>query len=272
MAIPHQQWSQQSDSPNGSIHEHLAEMEIQNLFIGGDLNIKMDEAVANSTPARDLYITQIKILLNDYALVDVWKRKNPASLRGTFHRNTCSGRLDYSFAPEYLLPSISLIQIIPEPLLDHCIVSMDVNIPLMPRGPGYWCFQNYLLRDSTFVEGCWSCRMIWITPMPSGNGLNIKSVNFLNMYHHQEQVTDGNDWDFGEETKNAGWTTWYNRLSRYCHLSTQGLESLDSLLHLLNTFSSVSGLHINYHNSCWATTWICQKNSTIYRLRIRTQF
>lgn len=131
---------------------HLTELQIQNLFVGGDFNIKLDDTHANSTPARDMYIAHINLLLNDYALVDVWKKKNPTSSRGTFHRNLYSARLDYLFAPEYLLPSIASVQISPEPLSDHSTVSMEVNIPNTPRGPGYWRFQNHLLTDLTFVD------------------------------------------------------------------------------------------------------------------------
>lgn len=136
----------------GRICELLENLVIQNLFIGGDFNIKLDDLSSGSSPARDSYINQIRVLLNDYTLVDVWKRKNPASTRGTFHRNTYSARLDYLFAPEYLLPSISSIQILPEPLSDHCVVCMDVAIHSTPRGPGYWRFNNRLLTDANFVE------------------------------------------------------------------------------------------------------------------------
>lgn len=120
----------------GEINETLAKLEIQNLFIGGDLNVKLDDTNATSTPSRDLYINQIKALIEDYALADVWRTKNLASMRGTFHRNTYSARLDYLLAPEYLIPSISSIKILPEPLSDHCTVVMDVGIPSTPRGPG----------------------------------------------------------------------------------------------------------------------------------------
>lgn len=134
------------------IHEALTELEIENLVIGGDFNTKMDDSTSNSSQARDLYVAQIKTLLNDFSLTDVWKTKNPTSTRGTFHRNTYSARLDYLFAPEYLIPSISDVQILPEPLSDHCIVSMAVNIPSTLRGPGYWRFDNSQLTDNTFLE------------------------------------------------------------------------------------------------------------------------
>lgn len=137
----------------GEINQLLANLEIQNLFIAGDFNIKLDDTDSASTPSRDLYINQIKTLISDYDLADVWKTKNPASGRGTFHRNTYSARLDYIFGPEYLIPSVSSIKILPEPLSDHCTVVMEVGIPSTPRGPGYWRFDNRLLTDNTFVEG-----------------------------------------------------------------------------------------------------------------------
>lgn len=135
------------------ISENLEQLEIQELFIGGDFNIKLDEQNGDSNLARDAYVNKIQALLGDYALVDVWKSKNPSSSRGTFHRNTYSARLDYLFAPEYLLPSITAVQILAEPLSDHCVVTMKVNIPSTQRGPGYWRLNNQLLKDPIFVDG-----------------------------------------------------------------------------------------------------------------------
>lgn len=109
-----------SNEPNnqsiliGKIYKNLADLEIHNLFIGGDFNVKLDDPTNASTTARDSYVNQIRVFLDDSTLVDVWKKKNP---RGTFHRHTYSARLGYLFEPEYLLPSVSSIQILPEPLL-----------------------------------------------------------------------------------------------------------------------------------------------------------
>lgn len=79
------------------------------------------------------------------------KKKNPGSSRGTFHRNSYSSPLDYFFAPEFLLPTITSVLITPEPLSDHCVVSMEVNTPPMVKGPGHWRFDNTLLADQVFV-------------------------------------------------------------------------------------------------------------------------
>lgn len=128
----------------------LANMEIQNLLVAGDMNINLDETMTSST--RNAYAEQINHLLDEYNLVDVWKKKNPNSKRGTFHRNKFSSRLDYIFAPAHLLTSISSINIHPEPLSDHCSVFMEASISTPTRGPGFWKFDNQLLTDDTFME------------------------------------------------------------------------------------------------------------------------
>lgn len=94
-----------------NIQRILSGLEIQNLIIGGDLNVQMDSAHTMTTPThhttmptRDDYLSHIHALLEEYDLVDVWKRKNPNSNQGTFHRNMYSSRLDYIFAPSHLLP------------------------------------------------------------------------------------------------------------------------------------------------------------------------
>lgn len=149
--------SKQSDLM-AKVYEHLADLEIQMLILGGDLNIQLDAAhPSDSTPpkrptARDSYLVQIRTLLDEYNLTDIWKAKHPNSKIGTFHRNNYSSRLDYIFAPQYTIPSVSSISIQPEPLSDHCIVSLKLRAPSNTRGPGFWRFDNTLLADARFVQ------------------------------------------------------------------------------------------------------------------------
>lgn len=54
-----------------NVQRILSGLEIQSLIIAGDLNIQLD--LEEDTP----YSSQIKTLMEDYSLVDVWKRRNP---------------------------------------------------------------------------------------------------------------------------------------------------------------------------------------------------
>lgn len=129
-----------------NIQRILSGLEIHNLIIGGDLNLQLD--LDSDSP----YSIQIQSLMEDYDLVDVWKKRNPNSKRGTFHRNTYSSRLDYILAPAHFIPSITTANILPEPLSDHCMVTMEVKVSSDKRGPGFWKFDNTLLSDPIFVQ------------------------------------------------------------------------------------------------------------------------
>lgn len=117
------------------------------------MNTQLDTPSASS----DSYPRELEILLEEYSLVDVWRRKNPTSNRGTFHREAYSSSLDYLFAPEFLLQWISLVSITPEPLSDHSSVAMEVNAPKIMRGPGFWSFDNTLISDPEFVQKMRQC-------------------------------------------------------------------------------------------------------------------
>lgn len=132
-------------------------MEIHNLIIAGDMNTNLDDLSALPHSAhrstRDTYPTHLLALVNEYNLMDIWRRKNPNSQRGTFHRNQYSSRLDCIFAPAYIIPSVTSININPEPLSDHCSVTLEVNVTPSLRGPGFWRFDNNLLTDAAFMQG-----------------------------------------------------------------------------------------------------------------------
>lgn len=133
--------------------EILAGLEIQNLYLGGDFNIQLDAvntSQRNPQANGTSYRTHIQELMNDYSLMDTWKVKNPKSTRGTFHRSAYSARLDYWLIPEYLQSPSTKIDIIPHPLSDHCLLTLQTGVPDVRRGPGHWRFDNFLLTDPNF--------------------------------------------------------------------------------------------------------------------------
>lgn len=131
-----------------NVYTILNGLEVHNIIMAGDFNTQLDVSMTS----RDNYPRELKTLLEEYDLADVWRNKNPTNKRGTFHRGSYSSRLDYIFAPEFLLPSISHISIVPEPLSDHSQVIMEIKSPGITRGPGFWRFDNTLLSDQTFVQ------------------------------------------------------------------------------------------------------------------------
>lgn len=131
------------------LDQKLGDLEISEIFIAGDFNTKLDD---NSQPHQtSSYRVELLSLLEEYNLADIWKQKNPASPRGTFHRGSYSARLDYWFVPAWLTPK-TVTSISPYALSDHSIISIQVTFEDNPRGTGFWRFNNLLLSDTQFKE------------------------------------------------------------------------------------------------------------------------
>lgn len=140
------------------LQDQLGKLEIRTLLLGGDFNVKLDDQQTSRTqtsnpltPTRDSYYNLIQSLLEEYNLVDTWKKLHPSSTRGTLHRKNYSARLDYLFIPEHLFPSVVHMDIIPETLSDHSILSLQISISAQKRGPGFWRFDNNLLANENFI-------------------------------------------------------------------------------------------------------------------------
>lgn len=134
--------------------EALAELEIQTLFLAGDLNtsISISKDPTDLSTNGAAYRTHIRSIMEDYSLMDIWKKQNPRSNRGTFHRGSYSARLDYWLIPEHLQNPATSTNIIPLALSDHSMITLEVGVTMNERGPGHWRFDNSLLQDPAFKE------------------------------------------------------------------------------------------------------------------------
>lgn len=153
---PTQSEPRQQDQFIGSLEESLADLEITILLMGGDFNTQLDEISSGTSHSNrhsqsQIYANRIISILEEYALTDIWKNKNPTSNRGTFHRGSYSARLDYIFISSSLVAT-STIDISPHPLSDHSLLHSRITFSRVKRGPGYWRFDNRLLSDKTFVQ------------------------------------------------------------------------------------------------------------------------
>ena len=61
--------------------------------------------------------------------------------------------LDYFFVPKFLQKLIQECRIIPNTFSDHSalILTICFNEKTVPRGPGYWRFNNSLLSDNEYI-------------------------------------------------------------------------------------------------------------------------
>lgn len=132
----------------------LAGININTLFIGGDLNTQLSGTTENteriSVTNGSMYRAQLKSIMSDYGLTDIWGVKNPQSKKGTFRRGGYTARLDYWLIPAYLQVPDTKIDIIPQALSDHSLLLLEIGPSTTERGPGHWKFNNDLLTLPEF--------------------------------------------------------------------------------------------------------------------------
>ena len=143
------------------VNDWLSLMLSDHIIIAGDFNLTLD-------PARDREGEQqestrdycrrrsraLKETLEEFRLVDVWRKQNPDASQFTFARGASRSRLDYFFISEHLCFSGTGVEcsIMPPYLADHRAVQLKVDLHGQVKGPGYWKFNNSLLVDENFVE------------------------------------------------------------------------------------------------------------------------
>jgi hypothetical protein len=91
---------------------------------------------------------------NTCALNDVWRIFNPDLKEFSWSRksNFVARRIDYCLASDKLLNQIVEGHMKSVPYSDHRYMYVEVKCSQIERGPGYWKFNNDLLRDLHFVQ------------------------------------------------------------------------------------------------------------------------
>ena len=142
-----------------SLHNTLINNEIDKndmLLIGGDWNTIISNNLDKSgglTINKD--IPEMKSILLDFDLIDIWRLKNPTTKRYTFRQRKplVQTRLDYFMISNLLCDMVDKAQILSSFCSDHSCVSLNLtSIPYETRGRGYWKFNSSLLNDNTYVD------------------------------------------------------------------------------------------------------------------------
>ena len=144
-----------------NVNNWLSEIPADNIVLGGDFNITLDpirdREWLNQRVMRDYCMNRsraVRETLDEFRLVDVWRKEHPDESQFTFSRGESRSRLDYFFISEHLcLPGTHVkCEIMPPFLADHRAVQLNFCPVNQSRGPGYWKFNNVLLTDEAFVD------------------------------------------------------------------------------------------------------------------------
>ena len=129
-----------------------------NVIIGGDLNIFLDGQLDKSPQNTKLYraIEDFKQTMDDYNLVDIWRINNENRKQFTWRRfkpTLIQSRIDYWLIPGNMIYELKRIGIIPGFRSDHNAINLKFIVKeTQKRGPGFWKFPTYLLKDDSYIE------------------------------------------------------------------------------------------------------------------------
>ena len=138
--------------------ETVNDLECEQKVVCGDFNAVMNNDVDIISGEKHLSI--LVHAFNDFVdecdLTDAWRSFNPHTSEYTWSRlsqgKLTARRLDYVFLNDSAHSNATEVEIYSVPSSDHRGVSVWLRNANCARGPGYWKFNNSLLKDKTFID------------------------------------------------------------------------------------------------------------------------
>ena len=129
-------------------------------WIGGDYNCTIDSELdrLNCTSKSDVGQIDIKNIMYDYGLEEIYRRRYPDVKKYSWRRGNKQSRLDYWLVSENMDSHIDKVEYIPCPFSDHDIASISIDTTKIPQGPGIWKMNLEVINSKLFQD---SFRDIW---------------------------------------------------------------------------------------------------------------
>ena len=146
-----------------SINMIMRDFTCETIVIGGDFNCLQDVTIdkkggrtqTHENSQRSIYRT-----MEEYDLIDIWRKKNPNVKRYTWRSNTnppIMCRLDYFLISYSLYTQIEQCNISPGFKTDHSSIDVKIESSNDCRGRGFWKFNVSLLNDIEYVNKIKKC-------------------------------------------------------------------------------------------------------------------
>ena len=148
------------DNPEfyAELEEWISEVGFENLIIGGDWNLVLDFTLDyynykhfNNAKAQE----QVKNLMINLDLLDIWREIHPEMRRYTWRRNTPlqQSRLDFFLISDLLSTYVTEADIKSGYRTDHSMITLTLTLgKLETRNKLLWKFNNSLLKDKLFAN------------------------------------------------------------------------------------------------------------------------
>ena len=128
------------------------------VIIGGDFNCSLtaqDKSGGCAVNRKQNVISEITNLCKCLNLQDVWRRQHPNQQQFTWRDKALKVqcRLDYWLVSAELSSLVLSTDIRNSTLSDHSAIILNLRSKdYVPRGPGFWKFNNSLLNDNIFID------------------------------------------------------------------------------------------------------------------------
>ena len=135
--------------------QHLHESKY--VFVAGDFNMVLnnDIDVISGNPHDSKIVSRFNEFMCSTDMYDVWRLYNGNTREFTWSSSSApwkARRLDYLLVNDSMFDKVAECDIIPVSNTDHRAVTMTMSIGKIKRGPGYWKFNQSLLKDQDYVK------------------------------------------------------------------------------------------------------------------------
>lgn len=125
------------------------------LIIVGDLNTVLNTKIDRKGNKVSNYHPQalnaILDIMESLDLIDIWRLRNPEATRYTWRRARQASHIDYFLISFSITSTVTRVVIADRFRSDHQLISIHLMLSEIPRGPGYWKFNQSLLNDPNFI-------------------------------------------------------------------------------------------------------------------------
>ena len=127
------------------------------IVIISDFNLTLNDnydriSVANTKPNSK---QMLKNLMDEYALVDIWRMRNPESKRFSWYKcrpKLSASRIDFALLSLGITDCCDSVFYTTGLHSDHLAMFLSINISQSERGPGYWKMNISLLKKQSFLD------------------------------------------------------------------------------------------------------------------------
>ena len=140
------------------LQQYIIDNEDSDFIIGGDFNTVLNADIDKCNGRKDTHKKcrlKIKNIIDNYEFADIWRIQHPNTKKYSWHSShkpPIFCRLDYFLISNNLINSTKHSNMKTGYKTDHSLVSLLIDFHKVPRGPGYFKFNNSLLIDNAYKD------------------------------------------------------------------------------------------------------------------------